>query len=93
MRTMKDYRDLSLKCHVLLLADVFEKFRNNSLTNYELWIMPKSLFERTKLKVGLSPTKKNCIICFIESPIKMMKNVFYFILKVLFIVKIFKFLS
>ena len=31
MQTMKDYHDLYLKCDVLLLADVFEKFRNNSL--------------------------------------------------------------
>ena len=30
MKTMKDYHDLPLKCYVLLLADVFEKFRNNS---------------------------------------------------------------
>ena len=29
--------------------------------------------------------KKNCIICFIESPLKMMKNAFYFILKALFV--------
>ena len=34
MKTMKDYHDLHLKCDVLLLADVFEKFRNNSLKNY-----------------------------------------------------------
>ena len=34
---MKDYHDLYLKCDVLLLADVFEKFRNNSLENYGLW--------------------------------------------------------
>ena len=30
---MKDYHDLYLKCDVLLLAEVFEKFRNNSLKN------------------------------------------------------------
>ena len=33
MKTMKDYHDLYLKCDVLLLADVFEKFTNNSLKN------------------------------------------------------------
>ena len=33
---MKDYHDLYLKCDVLLLADMFEKFRNNSLINYGL---------------------------------------------------------
>ena len=36
MKTMKDYHDLYLKCDVLLLADVFEKFRNNSIKNYGL---------------------------------------------------------
>ena len=30
------------------------------------------------LKVGLSPAKNNCFICFNESALKMMKNVFYF---------------
>ena len=34
MKTMKDYHGLYLKCDVLLLADVFENFRNNSLNNY-----------------------------------------------------------
>ena len=34
---MKDYHDLYLKCDVLLLADVFEKIRNNSLKNYGLY--------------------------------------------------------
>ena len=37
MKTMKDYHDLYLKCDVLLLGDVFEKFRNNnSIINYGL---------------------------------------------------------
>ena len=45
------------------------------------------------VKVGLSPSKKNCFVCFIESPLKMMKNAFYFSLKALFVCKMFKFLS
>ena len=44
------------------------------------------------IKVGLSPLKKDCVICLIESPLKMMKNAFYFILKALFDLKIFKYL-
>ena len=36
MKAMKPYHNLYLKCDVLLLADVFEKFINNSLKNYVL---------------------------------------------------------
>ena len=43
------------------------------------------------LKVGLSPFKKY-LICFNESPLKIMKNAFCLILKALFSLKIFKFL-
>ena len=42
-------------------------------------------------KVRLSPSKK--IICFNKSPLKMMENAFYFILKALFVFKIFNFFS
>ena len=46
------------------------------------------------IKVGFSPSKKYIVICFIESALKMMKkNAFYFILKALFVLKIFIFLS
>ena len=31
MKTMKDFNNLYLNCDFLLLADVFQKFRNNSL--------------------------------------------------------------
>ena len=36
MKAMKDYHDLYLKDDILLLADFFEKFRNNSLKSYGL---------------------------------------------------------
>ena len=38
MKMIKHYHDLYLKCDFLLLADVFEKFRNNSLKNYGLFL-------------------------------------------------------
>ena len=44
------------------------------------------------LKLG-SHLQKDCVNCFMESPLKMMKNAFYYILKTLFVLKIFKFLS
>ena len=42
------------------------------------------------LKVELSTFTNNCVISFIESPLKMMQNAF-FILRTLFVLKIFKF--
>ena len=47
------------------------------------------IFSSGLFKVGLSLSKKILFICFGESPLKMMKNVFYFILKALFVLKIF----
>ena len=43
------------------------------------------------LKVGLSPSKKVFFVCFNDSPSKIMKNAFYFIIKALFVLIIFKF--
>ena len=51
-----------------------------------------SVFELI-FKVRLSPFKKDCVSCLIENPLKMMKNTFYFILKALFVLKIFTVLS
>ena len=36
IKTMKDYHSVYLKCDVLLLVHVFEKFRDNILKNYGL---------------------------------------------------------
>ena len=52
----------------------------------------KQRIGKIELKVGLSPSKKICFVCFDESPLKLMKNAFYFILKPLFVLKIFKLL-
>ena len=41
MKTRKDYHDLHLKCDLLLLADVFERFKNKAWKNYvevTIWV-------------------------------------------------------
>ena len=53
----------------------------------------KLLKSRLYLKSDSYLPKFFIIICFNDSPLKMMKNAFYFILNSLFILKIFKFLS
>ena len=45
----------------------------------------------SKLKVRLLSSKKKYVIFLIESPLKMMKNAFYFFLKALFVFKIYRF--
>ena len=44
-------------------------------------------------KVGRSPSNFFFVNCFNDSPSKMMKNAYYFILKALFVFEIFKLLS
>ena len=59
---MTDYCNLYLKCGVLLLADVFEQFRNNSFKNYRLcpshYLIAPGLcwdvmLKATEIKLGL----------------------------------------
>ena len=69
----------------------------NSQIKFKTTMLKSSLCDYSDayifVKVGLSPSKKICVICLIESPLKMVKNNFYFILIALFVLKIFKFLS
>ena len=55
------------------------------------FIVKKAKIFWSYVKVGLSPSKKKNVICFIERSLKMMKNAFYFILKAVFVLKIVKF--
>ena len=50
-------------------------------------------FGKTCFEIELSLSKKKILICFDDSPPKMMKKAFNFILKALFVLKIFKFLK
>ena len=79
---------------------VLYTFVLNKLFGQLFDILPKSLISLkifnskfSYIKVGLPPFKTNCVNCFIETPLKMIKNAFYFIWKALFGLKIFKFLS
>ena len=45
---MKDYHELQLNCDVLLLAEVF----NNFGIVKTIWIISKSLSERTRFKLA-----------------------------------------
>ena len=64
MKTMKDYHNLYLKCDVLLLSDVLEKFGNNSLKNYVFYanhylsapcLKWDAMLKMTKIKLELIP--------------------------------------
>ena len=64
MKTMKDYHDLYLECDVLLLANVYEKFTNNSLKNYGLYpshylsapgLSWGAMLKMTKIELGIIP--------------------------------------
>ena len=63
-----------------------------SMTNWLNEVLYDGKAASKCLKSG-SHLPKKYFICFNESPLKMMKNAFYFILKVFFVFKIFKFLS
>ena len=73
---------ISIKFHLISFSALLCEEQNRSN-------MPSSVF--LEIKVGLSPS--NFFIYFNDSPSKMMKNAFYFILKALFVLKIFKFWS
>ena len=75
MKTMKDYYEIvttSTKCDAFLLVDVFEKFRNDSLNNYELYpshilnapgLSWEAMLKMTKIKLELITDPVMYIFC------------------------------
>ena len=63
------------------------------LNKYASVCSHKSSFWITRIKIGLTPFKESSFIWFNESPLKLLKNTFYFILKTLLFLNIFKLLS
>ena len=77
---MKVYHELYLKCDVLLLADVFEKFRNNGIKNYGLCLSHylraaglswNAMLKMIKIELELIPDSD---ICYLRNLITQNKN-------------------
>ena len=75
------------------LAPINDSVSVRHFTSLTIFVLSKSYGCSVSLKSDSHLPKKICVICLIESPLKMMKNAFYFILKAFFILKIFQFLS
>ena len=78
-----------------LVVDV-ERATNHDRPNFFFplkCILINVFYSLNDLKFDSHLPKKVVIICLNDSPSKMIKNDFYFILKALFVLKIFKFLS
>ena len=100
--TMSNFFDKAIPCPTLRLW--VGKFIGFEFTHVLFWWtflrsvkeINRFISKRTSniyLKSDSHLPKKVCMICFIKSPLKLMKNAFYFISKALFVLKIFKFLS
>ena len=68
MKMMKDYLDFYLKCDVLLLVDVFEKFRYNNLKNY--WLCPSHYLSAPGLGWGAMLKMTEIVFKLIPDPDK-----------------------
>ena len=60
--------------------------------HHSFWLLICNCYA-IEIKFGILPSKTNCFTCFNEIPLKMMRITFCFILKALFVSKIFKLLS
>ena len=85
--------DSEVKCRFLI---TIRKLVSSLLfLSWQFYLLILLFFRFTvnERKIGLPPFQKDYVIFFFENPLKVMKNTFYFILKALFVLNIFKFLS
>ena len=85
-------RTLNHLAKLLLFMFYINRFNNELVFKIKNGYEPELKTPEPIIKIGLLPSKKLFFICFSDSPSMMKKN-FYFILKTLSILKIFKFLS
>ena len=81
-----------LNARALVNYSIANCFRENMLKIYWLVVLSGD-YKKIQLKSDSHLPKKICCIYFNESPLKVMKNAFYFILKALFVLKMFNFFS
>ena len=84
------------KCNLIMYLELYkgEKKQFFRILFHKISVDPiLNFLSLTCLKSDSHLSKKKSYICFTESPLKIMKNAFHLILKALFVLKIFKFLS
>ena len=86
------FKDLA---EIMIYLSFFAYFLGTSFSRNNSYLVAASeSIASNILKSDSHFPKKNCFICFSESPLKVMKNAFYFtFLKTLFVLRIFIFLS
>ena len=76
------------------IAKLFNEYFVNIVKRLGLFTKEQSAIStENSLNLDTHLPKIFYFICFIESPLKMIKNAFYFILKAFLVLRIFKFLS
>ena len=87
------YLERDRDCVLEIYVKIFSFFQIRALIRGNTVHSLQEYKKYNDLKLDSHLFTKHLVICFIESPLKIMKNDFYFILKTFFVLKIFKLLS
>ena len=81
-----------LKINFSKKSSIENQFNYKKQMNFCVKLLPQTRYF-SNINVRLLRSKKICVFCFIDRPSKMMKNAFYFILKVLLFSRYFVFVT